>query len=236
MQEQGSASGVKAEPNAPEGWPFEAEGTDTQLPSDIEALLSQTLQQPEQQETEGDETNRQGEVEYESSMIFGEHESAQDLQALPKVVTCTELVLGMATLADTSRQHGMACRDYPPLPDSSVNVNWRNSQFRPAEGCWTPAHAATAKHRWLPREVTACSQSQRELQDKLAQRGLPKSGNKAELAQRLHEALVEEQDMFRHEELAVSELTRQFRESMMGPGSRSLLCPCIILTMCRKQA
>ena len=84
--------------------------------------------------------------------------------------------------------------------------------------------------------MTACSQSQRELQDKLAQRGLPKSGNKAELAQRLHEALAEEQDMLRHEDLALSELTRQFRESTMGPGSRSLLCPCVILTMCRKQA
>ena len=87
MQEQGSASAVKAEPNAPEGWPFEAEGAETQLPSDIEALLSQTLQQPKEQEAKGDKTDRQGEVEYESSMIFGEHGSAQDLQALPKVIT-----------------------------------------------------------------------------------------------------------------------------------------------------
>ena len=84
--------------------------------------------------------------------------------------------------------------------------------------------------------MTACSQSQRELQDKLAQRGLPKSGNKAELAQRLHEALAEEQDMLRDEELALSELTRQFRESTMGPGSRCLLCLCVMLTMCRKEA
>ena len=36
---------------------------------------------------------------------------------------------------------------------------------------------------------------QKELQEKLAQRGLPKSGNKAQLAQRLHAALAEEQDM-----------------------------------------
>ena len=123
MQEQGSASAVKAEPNAPEGWPFEAEGAETQLPSDIEALLSQIPQQPEQKEAEGDETNRQGEVNYESSMIFGEHESAQDLQALPKVITYREFVLGTATPADTRRWHGMACSDYLPLLDSSVNLN-----------------------------------------------------------------------------------------------------------------
>ena len=94
MQEPGSASAVKAEPSGPEGWPFEAEGADTQLPSIIEALLSQTPRQPEQQEAEGDETNRQEEANYESSIIFGEHESAEDLQALPKVVTCREVCSG----------------------------------------------------------------------------------------------------------------------------------------------
>ncbi len=85
MQDQGPASAVRAEPNAPKGWPFEAEGADTKLPSDIEALLSHTRQQPEQQESEDNNTDWQGKVNYESSMIFGQHESAEDLQALPKV-------------------------------------------------------------------------------------------------------------------------------------------------------
>ncbi len=66
---------------------------------------------------------------------------------------------------------------------------------------------------------------QKELQEKLAQRGLPKSGNKAELAQRLHAALAEEQEMVLQDQMeARDELQRQFQESMMSSTSRCALC------------
>ena len=66
---------------------------------------------------------------------------------------------------------------------------------------------------------------QKELQEKLAQRGLPKSGNKAELAQRLHAALAEEQDMLLQDQMeARDELQRQFQESIINPTGRCALC------------
>lgn len=66
---------------------------------------------------------------------------------------------------------------------------------------------------------------QKELQEKLAQRGLPKSGNKAELAQRLHAALAEEQEMVLQDQMeARDELQRQFQESMMSSTSRCAQC------------
>ena len=65
---------------------------------------------------------------------------------------------------------------------------------------------------------------QKELQEKLAQRGLPKSGNKAELAQRLHAALAEEQEMVLQDQMeAQDELQRHFQESMMNPTRRRAL-------------
>lgn len=66
---------------------------------------------------------------------------------------------------------------------------------------------------------------QRELQERLAQRGLAKSGNKAELAQRLHAALAEEQEMVLQDQgEAATELQRQFQESTMSPPNRCALC------------
>ena len=65
---------------------------------------------------------------------------------------------------------------------------------------------------------------QKELQERLAQRGLPKSGNKAELAERLHAALAEEREMVLQDQVeARNELQRQFQESVMNPTSRCAL-------------
>ncbi len=53
--------------------------------------------------------------------------------------------------------------------------------------------------------------------------GLAKSGTKAELAQRLHAALSEEQEAVLQDQLeAQDELQRQFEESMMSPASRCI--------------
>ena len=66
---------------------------------------------------------------------------------------------------------------------------------------------------------------QRELQERLAQRGLAKSGKKAELAQRLYAALAEEQEMVLQDQReAANELQRQFQKSTMSPPSRCALC------------
>ena len=63
--------------------------------------------------------------------------------------------------------------------------------------------------------------AQKELQSRLALRGLAKSGTKAELAQRLHAALAEEQEAVLQDQLeAQDELQRQFEESMMSSASR----------------
>ena len=71
---------------------------------------------------------------------------------------------------------------------------------------------------------------QKELQGRLMQRGLAKSGTKAELAQRLHAALAEEQEAVAQDQLeAQGELQRQFEESMMSSASRcspAVLWPC----------
>lgn len=65
--------------------------------------------------------------------------------------------------------------------------------------------------------------AQKELQSRLTLRGLAKSGTKAELAQRLHAALSEEQEAVLQDQLeAQDELQRQFEESMMSPASRCI--------------
>ena len=71
------------------------------------------------------------------------------------------------------------------------------------------------------RDADARGALQKELQEKLAQRGLPKSGNKAQLAQRLQAALAEEQEMVLQDQTeAQDELQRQFQESLLSPSSR----------------
>ncbi len=69
-------------PNAPEGWPFEAEAEDTDLPADIKALLKL---QAERQQMGDVQDGGQDSLEPESSMIFEASDSPEDLQALPKV-------------------------------------------------------------------------------------------------------------------------------------------------------
>lgn len=190
-------------PNAPQGWLFEAEAEDADLPPDIKALLKE---QAEEEQMGSTQDRSQEELKPESAMIFGASDSPEDLQALPKVST--------------------GSRDGPPC----------QCQNRPTAGSCAPMHdseSCASPHGWsspiLCRDgchavlaiANLCRSMQKELQEKLAQRGLPKSGNKADLAQRLHAALAEEQEMVLQDQVeAQYELQRQFQESMMTPASR----------------
>ena len=76
--------------------------------------------------------------------------------------------------------------------------------------------------------------AQKELQSRLTLRGLAKSGTKAELAQRLHAALAEEQEAVLQDQLeAQDELQRQFEESMMSSARR---CSPAMLQRCKSRS
>ena len=67
---------------APEGWLFEAEGADTDLPPDIEALLEQ---QAQQQVKSGSNSGLQGNPEGEDPLTYGQEYTTDQLEGLPKV-------------------------------------------------------------------------------------------------------------------------------------------------------
>ena len=192
--------------NAPEGWLFEAEAEDADLPPDIKALLK--LQAEEGQMGDVQEGPRE-ELEPESSMIFGGSESAEDLQALPKVSTGKMCNSNSHAAESTTPLPGQAIACYSTVMGGQGQVILEYGQDCSRAG---------------PKSAELFLAVQKELQEKLTQRGLPKSGNKAELAQRLHAALAEEQEMLLQDQMeARDELQRQFQQSMINPTSRCAL-------------
>ena len=67
---------------APEGWLFEAEGADTDLPADIEALLEQ---QAQQQVESNPDIEQQETPEGEDLLTYGQEYTPDQLEGLPKV-------------------------------------------------------------------------------------------------------------------------------------------------------
>ncbi len=62
---------------------------------------------------------------------------------------------------------------------------------------------------------------QKELQQALVERGLPKTGNKTDLAQRLFAALEDERSVLLTEQMEASaELQRQYQEAAASSGFR----------------
>lgn len=73
---------------------------------------------------------------------------------------------------------------------------------------------------------------QRELQQALVERGLPKTGNKTDLAQRLFSALEDERSVLLAEQMEASaELQRQYQEAAASSGFRHATRDCLILTL-----
>ena len=75
-------SGDEERSAAPEGWLFEAEGADTDLPPDIEALLEQ---QAQQQVERGSNSEPKEEPEGEDPLTYGQEYTPDQLEGLPKV-------------------------------------------------------------------------------------------------------------------------------------------------------
>ena len=75
-------SGDEERSAAPEGWLFEAEGADTDLPPDIEALLEQQAQQPV--ESSSNSELRES-PEGEDPLTYGQEYTPDQLEGLPKV-------------------------------------------------------------------------------------------------------------------------------------------------------
>ena len=83
MQALASLKGEGVERNAaPEGWLFEAEGADTDLPPDIEALLEQ---QAQQQVESSSKSELQENPEGENPLTYGQEYTSDQLEGLPKV-------------------------------------------------------------------------------------------------------------------------------------------------------
>ena len=79
---QALKSGDAGRSAAPEGWLFEAEGAETDLPPDIEALLEQQAQQ--QVESRAD-IEQQQDPEGEDPLTYGQEYTPDQLEGLPKV-------------------------------------------------------------------------------------------------------------------------------------------------------
>lgn len=75
-------SGDEERSAAPEGWLFEAEGADTDLPPDIEALLEQ---QAQQQVESSSNSGLQEKSEGEDPLTYGQEYTPDQLEGLPKV-------------------------------------------------------------------------------------------------------------------------------------------------------
>lgn len=88
-QESASNTVAKGKSNAPEGWPFEAEGGEMDLPSEIEALLEQKTAE----QAESPRTGVEEEPGNEGLPMLGTNSSPEDLQGLPKVDTLCQLVI-----------------------------------------------------------------------------------------------------------------------------------------------
>ena len=195
---------------APEGWLFEAEGADPDLPPDIEALLEQ---QAQQQGESSPDSEQQENPEGEDLLTYGQEHTPDQLEGLPKV--------GLLPIA--------------PFPGLMVRVGdgvaWASCRGVRIFCCALPMPSVHGMADLTMRQVCVIWQgkrwgdpymgAQKELQARLTHRGLAKSGTKAELAQRLHAALAEEQEAVLQDQLeAQDELQRQFEESMMSPTSR----------------